>query len=409
MNRGKRLLYLINDIPFFLSHRLQLAQAALRAGFEIHVGGPDDQGEGLLAPYGFRFYPLPMTRGKVSPIQEVRAFLRITRLLASLKPDLLHAITFRPVVYGGAAAFLRGNSRCIFSFTGLGHSFSQSGLRASFARAVIFTASRFAMRHKMSRTIFQNPDDLNEFVGAGVVRKKKCVLIRGSGVNLDSFKPRSESEGDPPLVILASRLLWEKGIQEFVEAARRLKAEGVQATFALVGKPDLANPSAIQMETINQWENDRVIQWWGYRKDMNDVFAQCSLVCLPSYYREGVPKVLLEAAASGRPIITTDSPGCREIVRNGVNGLLVPPRDVDSLVVAMRKLLADPRLRMAMGKKGREIVAKEFSEDIVISSTLAVYREVLSLDRNRNSGMASDSGVDPGEGTPPRRFVGPGN
>jgi glycosyltransferase involved in cell wall biosynthesis len=220
--------------------------------------------------------------------------------------------------------------------------------------------------------IFQNPDDRAAFLESHLVDPKKVTLIRGSGVDIRRFSPRPEPPGIP-LVVLPARLLWDKGVGEFVTAARMLQTEGLHVRFALVGDGDDENPASVSASQLRAWENGGVIEWWGWQENMQDVYAQAAIVCLPSY-REGLPKTLIEAAACGRPIITSDVPGCREVVRQGENGLLVPARDASALAEALKDLLQNPKERLEMGKRGRIIAEKEFSMNLVISQTLAFYQ-----------------------------------
>jgi len=226
------------------------------------------------------------------------------------------------------------------------------------------------------RIIVQNPDDLQRLAKECDVDPNRITLIKGSGVDLKQFYPSQEPIG-VPLVVLASRMLWNKGIGEFVEAASILNKEGVAARFALVGESDDHNPLSIPGSRLKKWHADNRVEWWGYRTDMPSVLAQASVVCLPSYYGEGVPKILIEAAASGRPIVTTDMPGCREIVRDGENGLLVPVRNSRELARALGRLINDAPLRREMGYRGRRIVESEFSVESVVEETIQVYEEML--------------------------------
>jgi glycosyltransferase involved in cell wall biosynthesis len=201
-------------------------------------------------------------------------------------------------------------------------------------------------------------------------------LINGSGVDVDTFEPAPQPEG-PPIVILASRLVWDKGVGEFVEAARLLQQDGIDARFALVGKSDPLNPNAVPEDQLNAWYEEDVVEWWGFQEDMPSIFANTHVVCLPSYYREGVPKVLIEAAACERPIVTTNMPGCREIVHDGRNGRLVPPKDPEALAEELQKVILSPERRAEMGRYGRQIVKDEFSLERVVRDTMDVYDELL--------------------------------
>jgi glycosyltransferase involved in cell wall biosynthesis len=226
-----------------------------------------------------------------------------------------------------------------------------------------------------SRTIVQNPDDIGLLIKMGVP-EDRLRLIRGAGVDTEVFSPALESPPEPITVLFSARMLWDKGAGEFVEAARLLTEAGVKARFILVGAPDPGNPASIPEETLSAWRGENGVEWWGHRDDMRSVFHTAHIACLPSY-REGLPKVLLEAAACGLPIVATDTPGCREIVRDGDNGVLVPVQDAQALAVALRSLIDDGMLRAKMGRRAREIVLAEFSQEQVIAETLAVYHELI--------------------------------
>jgi glycosyltransferase involved in cell wall biosynthesis len=236
---------------------------------------------------------------------------------------------------------------------------------------------RRAFRHPNLRVIFQNPDDRAVFIRKGIVTGEQAAVIKGSGVDLSLYRPSSEPEG-LPIVILASRMLWDKGVAQFVEAALILKSVGVQARFALAGEPDPENPATIPHEQLEVWRESGEIEWWGLQEpeNMPGVLAKSHIVCLPSY-REGIPRILIEAAASGRPIVTTDAPGCRELVRPGVNGIIVPSRDASSLAGALRFLIENPEARIAMGANNREVAVQEFSQELVIAQFMSVYRDLL--------------------------------
>jgi glycosyltransferase involved in cell wall biosynthesis len=284
-------------------------------------------------------------------------------------------VTIKPVLYGGIAARLCRVRALVSAVPGLGYVFLAEGFVASWRRFLVKLAYRLSLAHRCGRVIFQNPDDLAAFVNAGIMKPQSAILIRGSGVCTDNFHASPEHL-TTPLVVLPGRMLWDKGVGEFVQAAASLAREGVKARFALVGDTDPHNPAAIPTETLREWDRAGVVEWWGHRSDMPRVLSEAHIVCLPSY-REGLPKALLEAAASGRPIVTADVPGCREIVRHDENGLLVPVADATSLATALRALIEDPGKRQRMGACGRRMVEREFSVDKVISATLDIYRDLL--------------------------------
>lgn len=373
MNRP-RLLFVVNSARFFLSHRLDLARAAREAGFEVHVAtGEREDGEEEIRAGGFEYYPLSMTRTGVRPWEEVMNVIEITGLYRRLRPQLVHHVTVKPILYGGAAARLAGVPAVVNAVTGLGSILAARTVPARVLRALILTGYRFSLSHPRQRLIFQNPDDRDFFLERGLVDEGESVVIRGSGVDVQEFTPTPEPGGDP-LVVLASRMLWSKGVGTFVEAARSLDRAGVPARYALVGPEDTTSPDSVSHEQLESLET---VDWWGYCDDMPAVLASSAVVCLPSMYGEGVPRILIEGAASGRPLVATDVPGCREIVRHGHNGLLVSPGEPEELANAIAELLEDRDLRRRMGKHGRVLAESEFSLTSVNRRTIDVYRELL--------------------------------
>ncbi|MGZ8217020.1 glycosyltransferase family 4 protein [Methylomagnum sp.] len=369
-----KLLFFVTEDWYFCSHRLPLAVAAKEAGYDVAVvTRVRDHGPAIEAA-GLRLIPLELARGGRNPLTEWLTVWRLYRILRRERPDLLHNVAMKPVLYGSLAAKLARVPRVVNALAGLGHIFGRDG---GWLRAGVKLAFRWLLNGGRSRVIVQNPDDLRLLVGACHLRPDAAALIRGSGVDLKQFRPAPEPDG-VPVAVLAARMLWDKGVGEFVAAAEQLRNEGVAARFVLVGDSDDANLGAIPRGQLERWRETGVVEWWGKRTDIPAIFAACHIVCLPSYYGEGVPKVLLEAAAAGRAIVTTDMPGCREAVLNGENGLLVPPRDVAALVDALERLLADADLRARLGRRGREIAEAEFGVARVIEKTLAIYRGLLT-------------------------------
>ncbi len=376
MTQHRKLLFVVNDGPFFLSHRLPLAEAAREAGYEVHVATPDDAGAARIRDRGFAFHPIPLVRSGTRLFQEAGSFLALLRLYRALRPDIVHHVTIKPVLYGGLAARLARVPAVVHAVTGLGYLFVARSAKAAALRAAVKAVYRLALRHPRSRVIFQNPDDLAFFRDQRLVRPGQPVLIRGSGVDMTLFAPEPEP-GGTPVVLFASRMLWDKGIGEFVGAVKRLRDRGIEARFVLVGDTDPNNPAAVPPAQLKAWQASGLMEWWGRCDDMPGVFAKSHVVCLPSY-REGLPKVLVEAAACGRAIVATDVPGCREIVQSGVNGLLVPARDEAALADALQQLIEDPERRRAMGRAGRRLAVEEFALDRVVADTLGLYADLLS-------------------------------
>jgi glycosyltransferase involved in cell wall biosynthesis len=369
-------LFVVNAEWYFLSHRLVLAHALRDAGFEVTVVAAEERGQGeVIERVGLRFIRLQLRRRSTNPWREAGLVGELSRIYRRLRPDVVHHVSVKPVLYGSIVARALRVPAVINAIPGLGYLFVQPGLRGALLRRAGLVAYRWALAGPRVRVIVQNPEDLEMFVTHRVVSPDRVILVRGSGVNVQRFAPRPEPDG-VPIAVLPSRLLWDKGIGELVEAARRLRTAGIPLRAVLVGLPDPENPSSIPQVNLEAWNTEGIVEWWGYREDMPEVLAQASVVVLPTSYGEGVPKALLEGAAAGRPLIATDVPGCREIVRPGENGFLVPPRDPAALAEAICRLVQDAPLRARMGARSREIAVSEFSEEIVIGQTLAVYREL---------------------------------
>lgn len=324
---------------------------------------------------GFGVIPWHISRGSLNPIRELSAFLQVLRAYRRTRPDLVHHVALKPVVYGGLAARLMGGLPTVNAITGLGEVFTSRSPAMALLRCFLLLALRFALRGRNSWTIVENTDNSSLLIGKRVAPADRVFLIRGSGVNPGEFVPRPEPNG-VPVVALISRMLWGKGIGEFVAAAEIVRKQGIQGRFVLVGDLDPHNPGAIPVAQLRSWAQSGVVEWWGHRDDMASVFAQVNLVCLPSY-GEGVPRTLIEASACARAIVTTDAPGCREIVRHEENGLLVPVRDAEALARSITVLLGNPALRAQMGIRGRAIVMREFSQEQVLREMFEVYAKLL--------------------------------
>jgi glycosyltransferase involved in cell wall biosynthesis len=302
----------------------------------------------------------------------------LAALYAQEAPDLVHNVAVKPVIYGSRAAHGAGARGIVNALMGLGWVFSSDSPKAQALRPLITIALRRALSGRNTRTIVQNSDDKALLVDRRLAPPDTVRLIRGSGVNLAEYSTAEPPPGTP-LVVLPARLLAAKGVGEFMQAAALLKAEGIKARFALVGEPDTDNPGAVARDEIESFVASGAVEHWGWRNDMPQVLSEASLVCLPTFYGEGVPKALIEAAASARAIVTTDVPGCREIVRAGENGWLVPPRNVEALATALRQALAQPGLCAEFGLRGRRLAEREFSLEAVIAATIAVYGELVAM------------------------------
>ncbi len=371
-----RLLFLISEDWFFCSHRLPLAIAAREAGFHVTVATRVGKDAERIRAAGLDLIPLHWSRRSTHPLRELAALREVIAVFRKVRPHIVHQVAIKPVLYGSVAARVTRVPIIINAVAGLGYVFASQDFKARVLRPILRAAFHLLLDRHNARLILQNRDDAEQFTRERIVERSRVTLIRGSGVDPSRFTVVPELEG-PPLVVLPARMLRDKGVEEFVQAARALRRDGVQARFALVGSPDPENLACIPETQLTEWQAEGVIEYWGWCNDMIPVFQQAHVVCLPSY-REGLPKALIEAAACGRAIVTTDVPGCREVVTDGDNGLLVSARDADSLARALRRLIEDTALRQAMGRRGRERAEQEFSMTRVIAETFALYRSAMT-------------------------------
>jgi glycosyltransferase involved in cell wall biosynthesis len=370
-----KILFLVTEDHSFWTRRLVLARKLRDLGAEVWVITRTQRLAEDIQREGFKMVSWRVSRKSLNPFREIHSFLQVLAAYRRIQPDLVHHFSMKAIIYGGIAARLCGEVRSVNTVPGLGHAFTSNAKTMQVLRSLLLLFLRLSLKRKNAKTIFQNFDNRDVLVRGGAVESKQSVVIRGSGVDCAEFFPLPEPCGIP-IVLLAGRMLWEKGVAEFIEAARILRRDKVSARFVLVGEPDPAHTSSISVSRLREWVNAGEVEWWGQQEDMPRVFAKASLVCLPSH-GEGVPKTLIEAAACGRAMVATDVPGCREIVLHGENGLLVPVRDHAALARALATLINNPRLRARMAARGREIAAREFSKELVLRQTLDVYRELM--------------------------------
>ncbi len=367
------LLYLVTEDWYFWSHRLPIARAARAAGWEVLVATRVGSHGDMIRQEGFRLIPIKMRRRSLAPWREIATVAELIGIYRRERPDLVHHVAMKPVLYGSLAAAVAGVPAVVNALAGMGYVFTSSAMKARLLRPLIKKAVRWLLDRANARLILQNPDDVAA-MSAGTVAPKRIVLIRGSGVDTTAFAPAAEPEGTP-VAVMVSRMLWDKGVGELVAAARLLRQCGVPLGVVLVGSPDPENPASIPERQLRDWDASGDVAWWGERSDVAEIWASCHIAVLPSY-REGLPKSLLEAAACGRPLVSTDVSGCREVVRDGVTGLLVPPRAAKALAHALERLARDRDLRRRMGAAARDLVAREMSEQVVVAQTMALYRSL---------------------------------
>lgn len=374
----RRLLFVVNNPAFFLSHRLPLALGASEAGYDVHVATMDGLSVPDIVRHGLTHHVIPMSRSGKNPVEETQSIYALWRLFRHLRPDVVHAVTIKPVLYGGIAARLAGVPAYVAAISGLGFIFTRSTQGFDALRWAATLLYRLALGHGNSRVIFQNTNDRDVLRAAGVVRAEQAILIRGSGVDLNEFTTGPEPLG-PPVAIMVARLLHDKGVMEFVEAARMTANDPSGLRWMLVGSPDPGNPASVSQSQFLQWQQEGIVQCLGERTDIASLYRQAHIAVLPSY-REGLPKSLVEAAACGLPVVTTDVPGCRDAIEPGITGVLVPPRDARALADAVLRLANDGVLRAEMGGQGRRLAEQEFDIGKVVQTHLALY-DALSLKR----------------------------
>ena len=370
-----KLLFLVTEDWYFCSHRLPVARAARDAGFEIVVATRLRAHGDAIRREGFALRPLGWRRRGDGIAGTIRAVIEIVRLYRAERPDILHHVALKPVLLGGMAARLafasgRGRPELVSAVMGLGSRFGRGWTARALGWAVRLAAGS-------GRVIVQNPDDGAALAGFGV-RRDRIALIRGSGVDIAYFRPLPEPEGTGFSIAFVGRMLRSKGVPEAVAAVRRLRGAGLAIELLLAGPTDPDNPDSLDGAELAPLAGEPGVTWLGQVADVREVWARAHAAVFPSTYGEGVPKALLEAAACARPIVAADMPGCREIVRHGENGLLVPAGKLNALADAIAALAGDPAARQRMGAAGRMLAERDFAEEVVTAQTLALYRAMLA-------------------------------
>ena len=375
MNReNKHVLMVLNDIAWYWTHRQPLAKAILGRGDQLSLatfGASSDEG---VRDMGVQGYELTEHGRGLGVLFHVKILFSIWGVIRKTKPDVIHAITLRHAFYTGVITRLIGFKPVVFTVAGVGSLFTDQSTKMKIVRALAIPVLRFAFKGEGRFLIFQNPDDRKLMLDHKVVNEEQTTIIRGSGVDLTEFPLTPETQNnEEPIVLFSSRLIREKGIDDFIEAAKIIKERGIKARFQIAGDVYEKNPNSLTRKEMQGYHDAGIIEWLGQVSDMPALFKKISIMALPSYYGEGVPKILLEAAAIGRPIITCDVPGCREAVIHEKNGLLIPPKSPEELADAIERLLSDIELRNQYGLAGRAMVEEDFHVDSVVSRTLKTY------------------------------------
>ena len=370
MTPNKRILYVVNTDRFFETHRLAIAKRA-QENFEIHLAAEMTHDQDFWLQQNITPHATDLHQSRSHPFQLLKSCYELYRIYREVQPDIVHLISIKPVIFGGLVGRFCRIPLMIIAVPGLGYIYTAEGWWAKLRRQLIGWLYRTVNGHPHTRWIFQNPSDRNTMMHVAKLKPEQCILTHGSGVDLNHYQPNTPPSA-PPLILFAGRLLGNKGIYEFIDAIRLIKHQ-CQARFVVVGDIDLHNPSSLDRRTLQSWVDESFIEWWGYQNSIIDTLAMSYCVVLPSH-REGLPKVLIEAQAMGRPVITTDAPGCRDAIQANETGLLVPVNDSQALARAMLHLIDQPELSQSMGKKARLWAEKRFDIQTVIKQHLELYQ-----------------------------------
>jgi glycosyltransferase involved in cell wall biosynthesis len=371
-----KILFFITEDWAFLSHRLPLARACRDLGWQVVIATHVTNRADVIAAEGFVLEPLPLDRGGRHPWREARALCALMRVMRRQKPDILHCVAVKPVLYGNLAARLLGHANTVSALAGMGYAYTGGSAKVRLLRGFLSMLLRLLLNRRGHRVIVQNEDDRELLLAIGATTSAAVTLIPGSGVDLEALPALPPPESKPVIFALVARMLADKGVREAVAAMRILKQQDVAAELWLVGAPDPHNPSNIEEAELLRWQGEGLARWLGHQSDIKAIWAAAHVALLPSY-REGMPKALLEAAACARPIVTTDVVGCRQVIDDGVEGFKVPARDSVDLAKAMRRLAEDGELRRRMGAAARARAERLFGQERVVEAHLAIYRSLL--------------------------------
>ena len=372
---SKRLLFVVNVDWFFISHRLIIAEKAMLNGFDVFVACQNTGRSDEIIEKGINFINLTISRSGTNPLLELSALISIYKIYNNLKPDIVHHVTLKPIIYGSLISKLTNIKTVVNAVSGLGYTFTKN--RGGLVQKLIVQLLRFVFNRKHLTVIFQNDDDQNLFKELNIISKNnKIVKIKGSGVDLNKFKQLPYPSFDIIKIILPIRMVWDKGVKELRKASEILKEKYKgKIQFILIGLADVDNKAGVPASYLNEWQDGSYVKWIGYQKDMVEVYKDSHIVVLPSY-REGMPKTLIEACAVGRAIITTDAIGCKECVDEGINGFKVPVYSTKELAQAIEKLILNKELLIQMGNRSRHKAENEFNVDNVINTHLKIYNNI---------------------------------
>ena len=371
-----RILYVVTEDWYFLSHRLPMARAAKAAGYEVHVATRLARGKDAIEAEGFTPHSLSWQRGSLSPTHSLAGVAELRKLLRALKPDILHNISLKPVLLGGIASLGLSSIAVVNSLTGLGTLFVGNHRKSELTRPLVIAALKALLKRPNARTIVQNPDDKRFVLGLDVP-ERSVDLIPGSGVDTAYFTPLPEP-ALPVTAAYAGRMLADKGVITLIQAYSLATSRGARLQLLLAGDTDKENPGSLAPEQLREFASAFGIRWLGHVADIRDVWARAHFGVLASR-REGLPKSLLEAAACGRPMVATDTPGCREIAIRGETALTFPVDDAEALAAAMTEMAGDAEMRARFGKRARELVEEKFSAEVIGREIVALYQSLVPV------------------------------
>lgn len=372
----KKIFIVVNQDWFFLSHRLPIGEAALREGYDVTIVCEYTGASDKIRNKGLKTIDLPINKAGTNIKDEVKTFFFLYRLFRREKPDIVHLVGLKTMLWGSLACRLAGVRAMVSAVCGLGVLFDEEHAQSFMTRSIL-KVLRITHHKKRLAVIFQNNDDKKIFLDAKIMKEQQCAFTNGSGINLHNYDYTPEPTDGPIKIIFTARMVEDKGTLVLIDAAKKLEAEyRGKIQFLLCGGLD-TNPNGITKEMLESRCDGDYIQWLGHRKDVLELLQQSHIMAFPSWYREGLPKSVIEAEAIGRPVVTTDSVGCRDTVVDGKNGFMIPIKDADALAVALKKLIDNPELRQTMGRNAREFAVSRFNINDVVKVHLNVYKELI--------------------------------
>ncbi len=371
-----KLVILTNNLSFFCSHRLPIAEAAINKSFDVVVGYGElgDADPKILEQKGIKTSFVPIKRGSINFLKDIKSLFKIWFFFKREKPDIVHLVTIKPYLYGGIIARLLSVPALVSAVSGLGSLFIYKDIKSKIIRFLLYPIYALAFNHFNQTVIIQNQEDLNVLTEWGVLNRNKVRILKGSGIELDNFKNFKDAPGIP-IVCFASRLLIDKGVNEFIAAAKIIKERKIEARFFLAGDLDTQNPSGLNANDIKKIRDEGYVEILGFQKDISSLYSKSHIICLPSY-REGFPKALMEAAGASRAVVTTDVPGCRDVIIPNKTGLMVPVKNSEALANAIQDLINNPKKRKKMGEEGRELAKKDFDIKNIVQAHLEIYKNL---------------------------------